>query len=289
MTALLRDLFTDNPMLSEGTRVGRRFLRSGGDSGKAVNFVVLGVLAFFYLWLLLAIVRMQENVVVSLLIFELVVVTLVVPASIYGAIAGERERATWEALILTRLTPAQIIAGKLFWRVVIVLAILFLLGIPLVLNYFTGVRAISSLTTSASAPALLRGQTIVLFWGVFLCAWGLWVSALARRSVSAIAVIAGSLLFALLLLPLLLAIFDVRLDSVRADRPLDYVGGFLVALNPFFVLGEIEGARGSEQNLFLLPEMAFLPLGAYALGTAFFLLATHRGLRKLEEPDRRGG
>lgn len=283
MTALIRDLFTDNPMLSEGTRVGRRFLRSGGDSGKAVNFVVLGLLAFFYLWFLLAIVRMQENVVVSLLIFELVVVTLVVPASIYGAIAGERERATWEALILTRLTPAQIIVGKLFWRVVIVLGILFLLGIPLVLNHFTGVRAVSGVATGA---LLLRGQTIVLFWGVFLCAWGLWMSARTRRSVSAIALIAGSLLFALLLLPLMLAMFDVRLDSVRIDRPLDYAGAFLVALNPFFVLGEI----GTEsRNLFALPEMAFLPLGAYALGTALFLSATHRSLRKLEEPDRRGG
>jgi len=38
------------------------------------------------------------------------------PALIAGAIAGERERQTWDALVLTRLRPAEIIWGKLLAR-----------------------------------------------------------------------------------------------------------------------------------------------------------------------------
>jgi ABC-type Na+ efflux pump permease subunit len=287
MTAVLRDLFWENPMLNEATRVGRRFLRSGGDTGKAVNGVVLALIAFVYLWLLIAIVRWGENMTDVLLMFELTIITLVVPASIYGAVAGERERATWEALILTPLTPAQIIAGKILWRVLIVALIMGFLTLPMVLSQASGKQPIDS------APGFfLRGQAMIFAWGLLLCAFGLWVSANSRRSVTAIAVIAGALLAALILAPMLFGIFDVPLSYVRPGHALDFIGSFCVNLNPFYALGRLnrygesyhnpggEDVFGSSALVWLLPVL-------YLIGGATFLYATHRSLRRLEEPRRR--
>ena len=289
MSALLRELVWDNPMLSEATRVGRRFLRSGGETGKAVNYVILGLIAFMYFWLLLVIVRFREDMTLGLLLFELTLLTLVVPASIYGAISGERERATWEGLILTRLTPAQIIAGKILLRILIIGVIVLLMSLPIALSQMVG-RYSRDLT----GLALLRGQATIFCWAVFLSAFGLWVSANTRRSVTTIAVLSGSLLATLLLLPILLSIFGVQLDYIRAGNPFDRIGSFFVHLNPFFALsqlGESQGRRqyggyGAEYPAFAPFLLFVLPL--VYLGAALFLIRlTHRSLRRLEAPQSR--
>ncbi len=285
--AILRELVWENPMLSEGVRVGRRFVRSGGDTGKAVNYAVLGLIAFFYVWVLLAIVRWGEDMTMGLLLFELTVLTLVVPASIYGAIAGERERATWEALILTRLTPAQIIAGKILWRVVIIGVIAALLSLPMILS-----QAVSRHPAEVTADVLLRGQALVFSWGLLLCAFGLWVSAKSRRGVTAIAVIVGALLAALLLVPMLFAMFGASMDYVRSGRALDLIGSLYINLNPFYALIRLNRYGGGPTTagktfsagsalVWLLPVL-------YLIGGVIFLYGTHRSLQRLEEPERRG-
>lgn len=289
MGVLLRDLLLDNPMLGEANRVGRRFLRTGGETSRGVNYVVLATIGFFYLWLLVAIVRWDEDLSEGLLMFELIVITLVVPASIYGAVSGERERATWEALILTRLTPAQIIAGKILWRVFLVALIMTLFFVPMLLSL-----AVSRYHNGLTILGLLRGQALVFAWALGLLAFGLWVSTNTRRSVTSIGTIIAALFATLVLLPLLFSLFDmINLSDLRPGNASEFISSFLFHLNPFYALGLISRQRGASgydqpEAWFAPTVLSLLPV-FYLIGGALFLYATYHSLRKLEEPKRRSG
>ena len=132
--SLWQELFWENPMFDEAVRAGQQFVRGGSTPGRALNVIALGLIGFFYVWLLAVILRFGENVTTEILYFELIGVTILVPLSIYGAVAGERERSTWEALVLTRLTPAQITAGKLIWRMLVLVALMLVLALPIVVS-----------------------------------------------------------------------------------------------------------------------------------------------------------
>jgi ABC-type transport system involved in multi-copper enzyme maturation permease subunit len=267
---LLREWIWENAMLEEATRMWRQFLRVGSGTGKMVNGVAVALIAFSYLWLLAAIVRSQENWVMPIQSFELFLLTLVMPASIYAAISGERERATWEALILTRLTPAQIIVGKLLWRVLMVVCIMVVLAVPMVLSQM--VSTLGAMGDGISFGDLMRGQVMIFAWGVLLCAFGLWVSANSRRSVTSAAVIYSALFATLILLPLLLAAFGM-LDEV------------LLSFNPFHALGRIGLARAE----WYVSTQGFMQAVFYLLVAGGCVYATYSTLRKLEEPQKQTG
>ncbi|HXG25148.1 MAG TPA: ABC transporter permease [Chthonomonadales bacterium] len=285
---LLQELFCENAMREEATRMWRKFLRSGGSSGRAVNSIAVALIAFFYLWFLAAIVRSQENWVMPIQSFELVLLTLVMPASIYGAISGERERATWEALILTRLTPAQIIAGKLFWRVLMVVGVMTVLAVPMVLSQMVGTRG----AEHTSFGDLVRGQTMIFAWGVLLCAFGLWVSANSRRSVTSAALIYSTLFAALILLPMLLAIYGVLTPFQQMDDPVGLTAWLILEFNPFRILTDMSNpvetrSMGLERAGWYIAVQGFMQAVFYLLVAGGFVYATHSALRKLEEPRRR--
>ena len=134
-----RELFAQNPMTLEATRTVRRFLRAGtgGDNtgnSRYVNVALFGVLAFLYIWMLILAVTTHEDMGRYITFGEAALLTLIVPGSLYGAIAIEREKQTFDALIMTRLTPAQIVCGKLVWRVGMVLGLMALFLPPIVVS-----------------------------------------------------------------------------------------------------------------------------------------------------------
>jgi ABC-type transport system involved in multi-copper enzyme maturation permease subunit len=49
----------------------------------------------------------------ALSIFQLFLIVFVTPASMCGAISGERQHRTWDSLLVTRLSPLGIVCGKL--------------------------------------------------------------------------------------------------------------------------------------------------------------------------------
>src|SRR5690606_9829822 len=60
---------------------------------------------------------------------ELVLVGMVSAGAAAGAVSGERERQTWELLLVTGLSPWRIVAGKLVSAVMLVLWLV-VAGIP---------------------------------------------------------------------------------------------------------------------------------------------------------------
>ena len=289
MRDTLRTLFIENPMLEEGARALRRFSRTG-DAPRVINFVATLLIGLFYLWLVAMIVRFHEDMTTFLLVVEVVIVTGVIVASIYGAVAGERERATWEALIITRITPAQIIVGKVIWRMALALIVVTLMAIPLAVS--------SSYPHSSNGSAvvwtlgkLLLAHSIVLAWAALLCAYGLWISARSRRSVTAAALLAGSLLAALLFVPMLLEMFDIHTMDVRLTSDLDYIGWAWTHLNPFIAITTIErGANlnASESMKWSLVRYWNVSLPwLYLLAATLLFFRTNHTLNRLEEPNRR--
>lgn len=287
----LRRLFLTNPLLEEATRAWRKFFRVAGGPGKGVSYLVVGIIALIYLWLLAEIVVYQGDLSDMLLFVQLTVVTLVMPTSVYGAISGERERTTWEALILTRLTPGQIVAGKVLWRVVTLLILMAVFLVPILVSRLVADPA-SSGSANRSAGVFVLEELMTFLWGLGLCAYGLWVSANTRRSVTSIALIFVSLLGVLALLP---ALFSILMPgSDMADFGGNYGMWLIMHINPFYALTQMLSSQRYPYSEDMGPSLGFGAWGGfqaviYAIGTVVFLYATYRSLRIYEEPKSRIG
>ena len=299
----LRVLFLDNAMLTEGSRSLRKFGRNARTTkSRAVNAVVFILIAFFYLWLCVVATNYPEAWRAILPNIELLLITLAVPASIYGAVANERERATWEALILTRLTPGQIIYGKLIWRILQVVLIAglmtILMGVNLIslpdnLRYGSWEGASSSGDGGMPHPwlNLFQLQFMMLAWGLLLAGFGLWVSSGSRRSVTAAAVTFGSLLGGLVLLPTLFSLIGAGLQSSRilSGDTWSTVQLLWLQYNPFYLVsvvssnGKSSGVMLTDQWLFAYPGATLL----YTIMAAWLIYGAHVRLRILEEPKRK--
>lgn len=292
MSLVLRRLFLSNPILEEATRAWRKFFRVAGGPSKGVSYVAVAIIVFFYFWILAEVMLSRGDLSTVILYFQLIVVTLVMPISVYGAIAGERERTTWEALILTRLTPGQIVAGKVLWRLVGLLILMGLFLVPLLVGTGNGVH---SYPRRASGGALFQAEVMTFAWGFVLCAFGLWVSANTRRSVTSAALIFISLLAVLALLPALLSMLGgPGID--RADFAGSYPAWVLMHVNVFYALGKITSQYDNSSNSGqYAPDPLFgtawglLQIALYLIGAAVFLYVTYRSLKVWEEPKHRLG
>lgn len=199
-----------NPILEVETRVRRRMLIAVRARGKVTFYAGVVTAFLFYVWLMF--LSFDPNaelalVVKNILIVQLAIVTIVVPFAIGGAISAEREKSTWEALVVTRLTPGQIIVGKLTWRIVGLISIMVLVAGPLAMcadSAFPGMSDYCKDWTPISA--LVTAEVMTFAWGLLLCSFGLWVSSSARSKAASYATIWTTLLAAVVLAPVLSSI-----------------------------------------------------------------------------------
>lgn len=283
MSDVLRHLVWTNPVLEEAGRARRKFFRSAGGPGRGLTRAAVWILGLFYLWLLVTVMQNGDGMTPFLLYLQLVTVTLALPTSVYGAISGERERATWEALILTRLTPAQIVVGKLLWRISGLLSLM-VLFLPLLL------MGDAAKNFSARTPLFLP-ELMTLAWGIFLCAFGLWVSACTRRAVTSAALVFVSLLALLALAPALLSMFS-GYDISANDYSGNGLAWAVMHVNPFYVLGRMLTpivTPSNDDQFYLGQGLSNGPfqIGLYLFGGAAFVLLARRRLSQSEEPRRR--
>ena len=108
----------------------------------------------------------------TLAIFELFLITFVTPASVAGAISGERQHRTWDLLVVSRLSTRQIVWGKLLASIAFNLVLL-AASLPLFgLGFLFGGAALSDLV-----PVFV----VFLFTILLLSSIGLVISALTAR------------------------------------------------------------------------------------------------------------
>lgn len=278
-TNLWRLLVVDNPVLQEGRRETRRFFRAAGTLGRLGPLIMGLIIASIYLWLLYQTWISAWDATQMYVYFELTLVTIMIPGSVYGAISGEREKGTWEALIMTRLTPGQIVTGKLIWRMLFLAIISVLLMIP------AGVSRLTARSLQVGPANVFESQVLVALWGALLCAFGLWVSSRTRRSIISLTFIAITGIGLLLALPALYFLFSAMLTRLtdNGSAQFDPVFGLMMSLNPFTMLNQVLTASGPGNTIYL-DQTGLVACSTYAVVTVVLLWLTLRRLRRLEAP-----
>lgn len=309
----LKELLWENPMTLEATRTLRRSLRSGNNNEnpyatRNLNRFLVGTLGFLYLWTMFGIVRSGENISIFLLVAELVLLTLVVPCSLYGAIAVEREKLTYESLIMTRLSPAQIVCGKLWWRVGLILGVMGLFVPLLVASQLCG-RNLDSHGFTISQIAWSQVQ--IFAWGVCLAAFSLWVSAKSKKGITALLGIVAALVTFLVMVPLLFSLFggfstdtnqigafnstndypytQEQLSEINHYRRLAVLilaSNLVYTLNPFVMMTSLPGdfSNGSPHSIWHMLGVNYWGVVIFIGMAAGFIRSSIKILRGLEMP-----
>lgn len=222
-------------------------------------------------------------------------VCTITPAQTASAIVGERERRTYDLLLVTPLSPWQIVLGKLSTGLAHV-AILLVAALPIAsLAFLLGGVGPDELLLAA----LLLFATVLLFGSM-----GLWASAVFRSSRGAMAfayALTGALTLGLpvaaLFGPLPLVLGRAYPALLAAPPPwLVYTAELLAATNPWVVAGLTEAQLQNGSSLFWfhqaygttnvdLPGPWLLFLALYLLGSALLLWATARSVRRWRAGD----
>lgn len=191
------NLITQNPMLIEITRFRRRFLSFAGPN--QVNAAVFALVLICYAGIIMAVVSGKGEIPpVSLIMFQTLLFAFFAPAMLHNAIAGEREKRTWDLLLVAPISKAQIVAGKFIGAVSA-------LGIGAA--FFLAPIAISAMTYKKSTfGEIFEADLISLSFGVFCCALTLFFSARVKRGFMALAVTLGVLIIAFGAFPALISV-----------------------------------------------------------------------------------
>lgn len=289
MNSGLGRLFVTNPIYEEATRACRKFFRAAGGPGMGMAYAGIIFIALLYFWILAEIVMNPGGWTALILFIQLTIVTLAMPISIYGAVAGERERSTWEALILTRLTPGQIVVGKIAWRLVGLLILMGIFLVPLLVGSF------GHSPLDGAGALLFKAELMTFAWGFVLCAFGLWVSTNTRHSVTSAALIFITLLAVLALIPALLSMFGGA-SFGNADFADNYPVWALMHINAFYAMNSLVDRIDSQPHFSAFPndplrgtEWGTLQIALYFIGALAFVYVTYRSLKIWEEPKHRLG
>jgi ABC-type transport system involved in multi-copper enzyme maturation permease subunit len=212
-----QDLISDNPMMIETKLFFRKFF---GAHAIANTLAIVAIATL--LSLLIGLLYVYEIPYVGPAIAALAVLTLVIPILLHGAIAGERERRSWEMLLVAPITNAQIVIGKFAGSAQAILVIVGAFAVAIVIADFPrGDRL-------ASAPVVIG---VVLTFALLVAGFTMLISSFSKRSITAISVVYGCMFFALVVLPAL-----ITASSPRSDE-------FALYLNPFFAVGQINQER----------------------------------------------
>lgn len=148
------------------------------------------------------------NLYAILASIEFALILFIVPAITSSSISGERERQTLEILLTTRLTPLQIIKGKLASSIsLIILVVVSSLPVLAVVFSIGGIRLID----------LLQLMVCIIVTAIFIGSIGLFFSSLFRRTTISTVFTYGAIIFLVLgTVGILTAIYfmvEIRIDS----------------------------------------------------------------------------
>jgi len=210
---------TDNPMRIEVQRIIRRFFvfNSGNQSNSAIFGLILLLFGIMTVWTMNA--RGTVSPVMILAIYTLLMFILN-PILFHGTIAGERERRSWDMLLVAPVTHGQIIVGKIMASFMLNAGVLAVLGIPMLLAAITHARtnwwALFLISLASLAAMLSCSASTVL------------LSARAKRPLVSLGTSLGTVVVVYLLLPLLTSSIGGMYGSTNQ---------FLFAWHPFSLFG----------------------------------------------------
>ena len=197
--------------------------------------------------------------------------TLMAPALLYASIAGERERRSWDFLMVAPVTRAQVVVGKFAGAAYAILVTGALFLIPLIITLLTQESNLyySSYQEFAGASIewLLIADLVSISWGMALCAATIFISARARRAFAALGTMIAALVSVLILYPILTTI----LDGNMAD--------FANFMNPFTTLGQLSSGDLSDEAILPSSAYGYRQIAFYLVMTVLFLIWTEKTVR----------
>ncbi len=233
--------------------------------------------------------NLGKAVFYSSIMLLLFIICLIGPAFSAGTLVGEKERQTYDLLIITGLPARQIVLGKLR-AVLIFMGLLILAALPFqTMAYFFGGITLSEILIAV----LILYLTTLLF-----CSLGICVSSFARSTTQANMLNYAVIIPLLLGVPLLVFVMSVfsLTDPFLFDDPspfmtglLVYLGLVLLSLNPlsmavtseiFFLetdsyIFSMEQVAGQYTFPLLAPWLIYVVF-AFSLSFIFIRLAVHR-------------
>lgn len=226
-----------------------------------------------------------------ILLLECFSLWLLAPLMTHSLFAMEFEKATWDMLVLTRLTVSQIVMGKFLSRLALLIALAFFF-IPLLLiaigvdyKHIIGANCENIYALFFMSLCLLfKSQLTVVSWAILMVAVTLWFSyRLKRGMITAAAVFVGQLLV-MFVLPILWSVF-AQLTGIYSLYAADnwefdpfYIESWdkkmmsLWMFDPLLAILFYNPAF-SLTMLFAQPEDMDLPLWGICQGIVYLLLA----------------
>ena len=272
MRAIFGSWFRENPMRIEISRFRRRFL---GFGGSGLTSAVLALVLLLYVGLVMLVVNLRGDLPpVALIMFQTVLFCFFGPAMLHGAIAGERERRSWDLLLVAPITKAQIVAGKFMGALAALGVGAAAMGLP-VLIAALGYR-------KTTLWDLLLAEAVSLSFCTLVCSWTIFLSARAKRPFMALGATLGSLALGLLVVPALFV------SLAGGDR---FSSEIFLALNPFTALASLMN-RGDGGSLYgdgavIDPSLYGVPhVLIYLFLTLAFLVYAERTLNFAENEVR---
>ena len=150
-----------------------------------------------------------------------------------GVITLEREKQTWNALLLSRLTSWEIVWGKLLGSVVPALAMQ-LIFIPILI--------MAALKGGVSLGNFIGAQVFVVFCTVFYGIIGMFFSWICRRTQLAAASAMATVMISIVASPVLLALWQYLIPTYQS-KPETFVP---LWTNPFYAMVLICGLDSTE-------------------------------------------
>jgi len=236
--AMWRDLIVENPMLIEVSRFKRRFLEAG--RGKSVNTTIVIVAIVAYAGLLLVIANMSGDFPpVALIMLQTGVFCLLAPAVTFGSVAGERERRSWDLLLVAPISHAQIIIGKFMAAVAAVAGLFVLFLLPTIFTALTFRGDFGASTTNggmiSGSYAFISEEVISISFALMLSAMALLFSARCKRSLVALGIVLVAVFVGLIVFPIVM--LGLTAGTAMADG--------LNMIHPFLAISRLEEMRQS--------------------------------------------
>ncbi len=273
-------MIRDNPFLVEVRWRTRKFLlgrppmQGTGVPAKPISIkgIVLGLLAIvvaFLLWGFYNRLTFPPSVVCFPF---LTLVTVLSPLSVYQAFAAERERRTWEFLLVSPRSNAEIVLGRVAAPII---SLLFFTGLALVgvlvlwLLESLNPTAVSTLPLTRYFASLSMGFGL----GVFLIGLGALISATSRRALASLGISA-------FLEALLLVIIPVAIGLL--------LQGTLSTEEVFYFHPWVGSAVLLQETPSLASSTVLTTIFAYpAVCLLFFFLFTYLASRVLRHVDQK--
>lgn len=273
----LAHLFKNNPMLAEIRREKNKALaQHNWRGGQLAARVLLGIVYLFILGLLLLNIDWVEPVILMYVLLTLEMI--LVPAALYGTIAGEREKRSLDLLLVAPVTPGQIVIGKFGRGFVSIIGLTLAIGLPaFVVEVVWQVDGSYGYSMYAGERNGIAGFFVSLVFclmaGLAIGGLTMWISSKTRTSSAAILTTVGAIF-------LLVAVTPAIALTMQDIAPA--LSEFIVNMNPFVGLaGAYSGETLSYSQQLPSSFYTWIAMLAYGLATVLTLYLASENVREL--------